>query len=94
VQKSWIRSGSRSKHDGTGRWRTTDSGFPIDPSSQMVDGTPLDGPSSLRKALLSRPEAVVGTMTQKLLMYGIGRETSIPICPSFARSCARRSQSL
>jgi hypothetical protein len=29
----------------------------------------------LRKALLSRPEAVVGTMTQKLLMYGIGRET-------------------
>jgi mono/diheme cytochrome c family protein len=61
--------------DGTGQWRTTDSGFPIDPSSQMVDGTPLDGPSSLRKALLSRPEAVVGTMTQKLLMYGIGRET-------------------
>ena len=61
--------------DGTGQWRTMDSGFAIDPSSQMVDGTPLDGPSSLRKALLSRPEAVVGTMTQKLLMYGIGRET-------------------
>ncbi len=61
--------------DGTGQWRTTDSGFSIDPSSQLVDGTILDGPSSLRKALLSRPEAVVGTMTQKLLMYGIGRET-------------------
>jgi hypothetical protein len=61
--------------DGTGHWRSTDSGFSIDPSSQMVDGTPLDGPSSLRKALLSRSEAVVGTMTQKLLMYGIGRET-------------------
>jgi len=61
--------------DGTGQWRTSDSGFSIDPSSQMVDATPLDGPSSLRKALLSRPEAVVGTMTQKLLMYGIGRET-------------------
>jgi hypothetical protein len=67
--------------DGTGQWRTTDSGFPIDPSSQMVDGTPLDGPSSLRKALLSRPEAVVGTMTQKLLMYGIGRETKYPDMP-------------
>jgi hypothetical protein len=61
--------------DGTGQWRTMDSGFSIDPSSQLVDGTILDGPSSLRKALLSRPEAVVGTMTQKLLMYGIGRET-------------------
>jgi hypothetical protein len=67
--------------DGTGQWRTIDSGFPIDPSSQMVDGTPLDGPSSLRKALLSRPEAVVGTMTQKLLMYGIGRETKYPDMP-------------
>src|SRR5437764_13985475 len=60
--------------DGTGQWRTSDSGFTIDPSSQMVDGTPLDGPSTLRKALLSRPETVVGTMTQKLLMYGIGRQ--------------------
>jgi len=67
--------------DGTGQWRTTDSGFPVDPSGQMVDGTPLDGPSSLRKALLSRPEAVVGTMTQKLLMYGIGRETKYPDMP-------------
>jgi hypothetical protein len=40
-----------------------------------VDGTPLDGPASLRKALLDRPEAFVGTMTDKLLMYGVGRET-------------------
>src|SRR5215470_10461100 len=62
--------------DGAGQWRTMDSGFSIDASSQMVDGTPLDGPSTLRKAMLSRPEAVVGTMTQKLMMYGIGRETT------------------
>jgi hypothetical protein len=67
--------------DGTGQWRTMDSGFSIDPSSQLVDGTILDGPSSLRKALLSRPEAVVGTMTQKLLMYGIGRETKYTDMP-------------
>src|SRR5262249_39557227 len=61
--------------DGVGQWRTMDSGYPIDTKSQLVDGTPLDGPSSLRRALLDRPEAFVGTMTQKLLMYGIGRET-------------------
>ena len=35
----------------------------------------VDGPASLRKALLARPEAFVGTMTEKLLMYGVGRET-------------------
>src|SRR5262249_46438084 len=61
--------------DGTGRWRTVDSGAKIDASGQLVDGTPVDGPSSLRKALLDRPDAFVGTMTEKLLMYGIGRET-------------------
>jgi cytochrome c551/c552 len=61
--------------DGVGRWRTVDSGFPIDASGQLVDGTPLDGPASLRKALLDRPDAFVGTMTEKLLMYGVGRET-------------------
>jgi hypothetical protein len=35
----------------------------------------VDGPASLRQALVNRPEAFVGTMTEKLLMYGIGRET-------------------
>ena len=35
----------------------------------------VDGPSSLRKALLDRPEAFVGTVTEKLLMYAVGRET-------------------
>src|SRR5262249_22585606 len=38
--------------DGIGRWRAMDSGFKIDASGQLVDGTPLDGPASLRKALL------------------------------------------
>jgi hypothetical protein len=61
--------------DGVGQWRNMDSGFKIDASGQLVDGTPVDGPSSLRKALLDRPEAFVGTMTEKLLMYAVGRET-------------------
>jgi hypothetical protein len=52
-----------------------DLGFPIDASGQLVDGTRVEGPASLRKALLNRPEAFVGAMTEKLLMYGIGRET-------------------
>jgi hypothetical protein len=61
--------------DGVGQWRTMDSGFRIDASGQLVDGTTLDGPATLRKALLDRPEAFVGSMTEKLLMYGLGRET-------------------
>jgi hypothetical protein len=78
--------------DGVGQWRTMDSGFKIDASGQLVDGTRLDGPSSLRKALLNRPEAFVGSMTEKLLMYGVGRETrfyDMPVVRSVMREAAR-----
>jgi hypothetical protein len=78
--------------DGIGRWRTNDSGFPIDASGQLVDGTRVDGPSSLRKALLDRPEAFVGGMTEKLLMYGLGRETKyydMPVVRAIMRDAAR-----
>jgi hypothetical protein len=60
--------------DAIGRWRSTDEAVTIDASAQLVDGTPLDGPASLRKALLGRPDAFVASMTEKLLMYGVGRE--------------------
>jgi mono/diheme cytochrome c family protein len=60
--------------DAIGRWRTTDEGVKIDASGQLVDGTALDGPSSLRKAMLGRSDAFVSSMTEKLLMYGMGRE--------------------
>jgi len=61
--------------DAIGRWRTVDEGVTIDASAQLVDGTPINGPASLRQALLDRREAFVATLTDKLLMYGVGRET-------------------
>ena len=60
--------------DAIGRWRTSDEGVAIDASAQLVDGTPLDGPATLRKALLNRSDVFVTAMTEKLLMYGMGRE--------------------
>lgn len=77
--------------DGVGQWRSVDSGVKIDATGQLVDGTALDGPSSLRKALLARPEAFVGTMTEKLLMYGVGRETKyydMPVVRAVMRGAA------
>jgi len=59
--------------DLIGRWRTNDGGTPIDATSQLVDGTPLDGPASLRRALLARSDVFVRTMTGKLLTYATGR---------------------
>ena len=39
----------------------------------LADGTKVDGPTALRKALLSRPQVFVGTMTEKMLTYALGR---------------------
>ncbi|HEV3332411.1 MAG TPA: DUF1592 domain-containing protein [Bryobacteraceae bacterium] len=59
--------------DLTGKWRDTDQGIAIDASSQLVDGTALDGPSTLRQALLSRSDMFVTTMTEKLMTFALGR---------------------
>jgi mono/diheme cytochrome c family protein len=61
--------------DAIGRWRTTDEGVDIDASGQLVDGTRLDGPTSLRKAMLDRQDVFIAALTEKLMMYGVGRET-------------------
>ena len=59
--------------DAIGRWRTRDSGYDVDPSATMYDGTLLDGPASLRQAVLDRSDAFIGTFTEHLLSYGLGR---------------------
>jgi hypothetical protein len=59
--------------DLTGKWRERDGGEPIDASAQMVDGTALNGPASLRAALLSRSDAFLFAFTEKLLTYALGR---------------------
>jgi mono/diheme cytochrome c family protein len=59
--------------DAVGAWRTRDAGVPIDASGQLMDGTKVDGVVSLRQALMKRPEVFVGTFTEKLLTYALGR---------------------
>ena len=60
--------------DAVGQWRTsTKEGLPIDAAGVLSDGTKVDGPVALRKALLSRPDIFAGTVTEKLLIYALGR---------------------
>jgi mono/diheme cytochrome c family protein len=62
--------------DATGAWRTREGGTggtPIDASGQMLDGTKVNGPVELRQALLRQPEIFVGTVTEKLMIYALGR---------------------
>jgi hypothetical protein len=60
--------------NAVGQWENvTRDGLKIDSAGVLSDGTPIDGPVALRKALLSRPDVFVGTVTEKLMTYALGR---------------------
>jgi mono/diheme cytochrome c family protein len=59
--------------DATGQWRTREGDAAIDTSAALPDGTKFDGPAGLRSWILSQPEQFVTAMTEKLLIYGLGR---------------------
>ena len=60
--------------DAVGRFRTRSAAnTPIDASGELPDGTRFDGAAGLRAALASRPERFVGTLTEKLMTYALGR---------------------
>jgi hypothetical protein len=59
--------------DAIGQWRTTDAGKAIDASGVLLDGTKVDGPVALRRALVAQKEQFVRTVTAKLLTYSLGR---------------------
>ncbi|HEX5110105.1 MAG TPA: DUF1592 domain-containing protein [Vicinamibacterales bacterium] len=77
--------------DLVGTWREQDSGTPIDTRGQLADGTPLNGPADLRRALLSRSDAFMATATEKLLTYALGRPIryyDMPLVRSIAGKAA------
>jgi len=59
--------------DVTGMWRTRDKATPVDPTGELYDGTPLNGPGDLRSALQNRPEPFLRTFTTNLMAYALGR---------------------
>ena len=60
-------------YDAIGRWRTVDTGRPIDASGELWDGSAFDGVAELEAVLLARPELFLTTLTEKLLVFATGR---------------------
>src|SRR4029434_3872028 len=59
--------------DVVGKWRTQDrAGLALDTADVLSDGTSVDGVTSLRQALVRRPDVFVQTLTEKLLIYALG----------------------
>jgi hypothetical protein len=59
--------------DAIGAWRTQENGRPIDSSSRLADGTAVNSVIELRNALVSQPDAFAQTLTEKMLVYALGR---------------------
>ena len=60
--------------DAIGRWRAADEhGAPVDAAGALADGTAVDGPATLRQAVLAHETSFVRTVTEKLLTYAVGR---------------------
>jgi hypothetical protein len=76
--------------DAVGRWRRFDAGGPIDASGRLMDGSPVDGPVSLRQALATNPDIFVRTMSEKLMVYALGRGLE-PADMPHVRSVVRRA---
>ena len=59
--------------DHTGKWRTVDGKTTIDASGRLADGTLVNGPDALRKALLTKSNVFVTVLAEKMLTYASGR---------------------
>jgi hypothetical protein len=78
--------------DAVGAWRTKENGLPLDSSGQLADGTKISGVVDLRAALMKHPERFVGTMTEKMMTYALGRGLEyydMPVVRGIVRESAK-----
>ena len=64
-------------YDHLGSWRSIYSkGLSIDSSVQLSEGTILKGPTGIKEYILARPDQFTRCLTEKLLVYALGRRLS------------------
>ena len=56
-----------------GEWRTQDGKFPVDAGGSLPDGRSFQTPEQLKKLLQADRNAFVRGLTEKLLIYALGR---------------------
>lgn len=69
--------------DAVGRWRDADGGGRgIEAHSELPDGTVIDGIEGVREMVIGEPERFVSALTEKLLMYALGRNVQYYDAPA------------
>jgi hypothetical protein len=77
--------------DVVGAWReTNETGVQLNTADVLADGTQVDGVVSLREALVQRADLFVQTLTEKLMIYALGRGLTFEDMPS-VRAIAREA---
>ena len=83
--------------DADAKWRTKqggDGGALIDASSELWDGTKVNGPVELRKALLRYSPQFVRMITEKMMTFGLGRGVEyydMPVIRSIVRDADKNN---
>jgi hypothetical protein len=84
--------------DAVGQWRTaTREGLAIDAAGVHSDGSKVDSPSALRQALLARPDVFAGTITEKMLIYALGRglePVDMPVVRGIVKNAAAENYAM
>ncbi len=60
-------------YDVVGRWRESEAGVLFDASGELPDGTALEGPQGLKKALFERKKLFLRNLARRMLGYALGR---------------------
>lgn len=81
-----------------GQWRDKGvDGAPLDVAGTLADGTQVNGPVALREAILTRPDAFVTVVTEKMLTYALGRglePADMPVVRRIVRKAAQNNYQL
>ena len=73
-------------YDAIGGWRdANEGGTRVDASGVLPGGERFEGRAGLSDLLLDRPDEIVGTVTEKLLMYALGRGLEYYDAPTVRR---------
>jgi hypothetical protein len=60
-------------YDAIGKWRTMDGDFPVDSSGVLPGGKKFSSPAEMRQILSERMPEFSRTLTEKMLIYALGR---------------------
>ncbi len=75
--------------DAVGQWREKDGTFDIDPAGKLVSGESFQGPSELKRILLtSKRDEYIRCLSEKMLTFALGRGIEYYDKPSIDRITA------